>query len=57
MTWPTWAHTFECLVTREWNSLRWLEGLGGVALFEEDVLIGVDSEFQSHGRPGLSVVD
>ena len=28
-------HAFECLVTREWNSLKGLEGLGGVAFLEE----------------------
>ena len=29
------VHIFECLVTREWNCLKGLEGLGGAVLLEE----------------------
>jgi hypothetical protein len=37
--WPLEAHVIECLVTREWNSLRGLEGLGGFV--GGSVLLGV----------------
>lgn len=31
-----WANIiFACLVTMKWNSLKWLEGLGGMALLKE----------------------
>jgi hypothetical protein len=29
------AHIFECVVMRDWNCLKGLEGLGGMALLEE----------------------
>lgn len=32
---PLKAHIFDCFVTREWDWLKGLEGLVGVALFEE----------------------
>jgi hypothetical protein len=33
--WELQAHTFECLFSWEWNSLKELEGLGEVTSLEE----------------------
>lgn len=37
----------ECLVTREWNSLRRLEGCGGTAFLEEVCQVSQTLRFQA----------
>lgn len=45
---------FECIVSREWNCLKRLEGLGGVALLEELCHCKGALRFQSPDRPSLT---
>lgn len=49
-----WAHEFECLLTRDWNSER--IGVGGVALLEEGCHRGWALRFQKP-KPEPQLVD
>ena len=42
------AHMFECLVTREWNYLKGVKGLGFMALLDWDVTGTGLLRFQKH---------
>jgi hypothetical protein len=46
---------FQCLVTREWNYLKGLEGLGGVALLKEVCHWGWALRFQNPMSSPVSV--
>lgn len=51
LEWPPEAYMIECLLTREWQYLKGLEGYGGVALLEE-----VDFKVsKAHAKPRVSL--
>jgi hypothetical protein len=51
------AHSFECLITGEWNYLKGLQTLGGVALLEKVCQRGLGVEDGGRGRRGGSRVE